>query len=132
MQNSKRINQKQLTSINLLEYVTIIILYAAATQYVHEYKTNVGHGYPTINVLSDNTSAVVWTRKAAISTEAGKALARLLCFQMINNKLVLHAHHVPGVEIERADTISRLNSTTQQELFTKYPSLRTYKQYLFY
>ena len=68
-------------------------------------------------------------KKAAISTEAGKALARLLCFQMINNKLGLHAHHISGIANEQADTISRLLSTTQQELFAKYPSLRTYKQY---
>ena len=56
-------------------------------------------------------------------------MAHLLCFQMINNNLGLHAHHILGIANEQADTISCLLSTTQQELFAKYPSLCTYKQY---
>jgi len=71
--------------------------------------------------MSDNTSAVAWTRKVAISKEAGKALGRIFSYLQINNNLA-------GVDNDFADQISRLTtssfSISKQELFAKYPEIK--------
>ena len=129
-----KIDRDVFISINLLEYVTIIILYAAATQLVRDRDMFFPHKYPIIRIMSDNTSAVAWTRKVAISTEAGKALGRIFSYLQINNNLGIKADHVAGVDNDFADQISRLTtssfSISKQELFAKYPEINTYNQYL--
>ena len=129
IKNKQAIDKNLITSINLLEFITIIILYLATSQAIQESKIDIGHSYPTVRILSDNTSAVAWTKKACTSSESGKALTRLLCFVMINNNLGLDSHHISGNDNEQADHISRLHSSSQQELFKKYPQLRTYRRY---
>ena len=81
-----KIDHEKFTSINLLEYVTILVLYAAATQAVQDNKRLSKNEYPTIKIMSDNTSALSWTRKVSASTKAGAALGRLFTCLMFNNK----------------------------------------------
>ena len=113
----------------MLEYVTIIILYAAATQILDDFNVKCEHRYPVIDILSDNTSAVAWTRKASVSTAGGKALGKIMCLQMMNNTLGLHSHHIAGSNNDQADFLSRLTTETKQDIFAKYPNLAGYKQY---
>eukprot|EP00978_Attheya_sp_CCMP212_P034780 scaffold147657_cov25-Attheya_sp.AAC.1 len=85
-------------SINALEYATVIINYAAASQVVAENTDSTAPQYPVLLNWSDNTAAISWTKKMCKSSEGGKALSRILCGQMINNKLGLNASHVAGVD----------------------------------
>ena len=50
-------------SINMLEYATIIILFAAATQKVYSNEIQTLQPYPSIKIFSDNISALSWTKK---------------------------------------------------------------------
>jgi hypothetical protein len=73
-------------AINALEYVTLLIInYEAATQATSAIKNPLAPEYP---VLLNQTD---------------KALSRILCNQMINNKLRLNAAHIAGKENIIAD-----------------------------
>ena len=69
------IEKDKFISINLLEYLTIIISYAGAIQALRDKKISMD--YPLISIDSDNTSAVSWTKKVVLTTTAGKALAHI-------------------------------------------------------
>ena len=120
-----------LISINLLEYATVIITYAAATTaLLHDPSPyNSTNPYPTLLNLADNTSALSWMRKAANSTPSGRALSRILCAIQINNKLGLNGGFISSVDNIVADKISRLlpsaSSSTPSYalLFKEFPKL---------
>jgi len=126
-------------SINLLEYVTILISYAACVTKLKLIQHHLPHPNPTLLIESDNTTAVSWTRKAASSTQAGKQLAFLLTSMMIQNQHVgLSSKHIPGTDNTVADEISRTPSLSSNDsLFSsisilkqKYPQLRGSHQFL--
>jgi len=82
--------------------------------------------YPLIHIKTDNKSALSWTKRAAASTDEGKALARILTSLMISSKLGLSAEFIPGSENHLADSLSRM-STKQK--FSSFSSLsQEYKQ----
>jgi len=126
-------------SINLLEYVTIIISYAACVIQLQNMHNDLPHPNPTLLIESDNTTAVSWTRKAASSTPAGKQLAFLLTSIMVKNQHIgLSSTHISGIENTVADEISRTPSlSSQHSLFSslsslrqKYPQLKGSQQFL--
>ena len=115
-----------IVSINLLEYATIIISYAAAHFTFSLDSTLSLHPHPLINIESDNKSALSWTRRAASSTNEGKALARILTSLLITSKLGLSASFIPGVDNHIADSLSRMSTKTK---FISFSSLQQeYKQ----
>jgi len=126
-------------SINLLEYVTIIISYAACVTKLRQIRHHLQHPNPTILIESDNTTAVSWTRKAASSTQAGKQLAFLLTSIMIQHQHVgLSSTHISGIDNTVADEISRTPSlSSPASLFSsitylkqKFPQLTGSQQFL--
>jgi len=126
--------QNQLLSINLLEYVAILVSYAAAIQSLRTFSYSIPHPNPTINILSDNTTALSWTRKAASSTAEGKALAFLMTSLMVHNpSLHLSATFIPGSDNDIADSISRMqtskNKLTFSQLSQKYPPLTACRRF---
>ena len=125
--NKKYKNFKgHIVSINLLEYATILISYAAAITVVNEFPLLSLHPFPLINIQTDNKSALSWTRKAASSTNEGKALARILTSMMIPSSLGLSATFIPGVDNHLADRLSRMDT---QSKFISFSSLsQEYKQ----
>ena len=48
---------------------------------------------------------------------------------MMNNTLGLHSHHISGADNTKADFLSRLTSTSKQDVFQKYPDLEGFKQF---
>ena len=120
-----------LISINLLEYATIIITYAAATTALLQVPSlyNSKNPYPTLLNLADNTSALSWMRKAANSTPSGRALSRILCDIQINNKLGLNGGFISSTDNIVADKISRLlpsdssSLSSYSSLFQEFPKL---------
>ena len=126
--------QNQLLSINLLEYVAILISYAAAIQSLRTFSYSLPHPNPTINILSDNTTALSWTKRAASSTAEGKALAFLMTSLMIHNSsLHLSATFIPGSDNKIADSISRMQTSKQKLTFSqlsqKYPPLTACRRF---
>jgi hypothetical protein len=120
-------------SINSLEYATVLINYAAATDAFALNTSATKPQYPVLLNWADNTAAISWTKKMCKSSEGGKALSRILCSQMINNPLGLNASHVAGVDNIIADRISRVHpSNTNPEfavLMQEFPTLKSCRRY---
>jgi len=125
--NKKYKNLKgHIVSINLLEYATILISYAAAITATTTFPSLSLHPFPLVNIKTDNKSALSWTRKAASSTNEGKALARVLTSMMIPSRLGLSASFIPGVDNHLADRLSRMAT---QSKFISFSSLsQEYRQ----
>jgi len=120
-------------SINLLEYVAIIISYAAAISYSSRHPQCSKHSYPTIKIFSDNKSAIAWTIKASASTSSGKSLALLLASLLVNQPLGLWSGYVEGSKNILADKISRMQTHSKKFLFStlsqEYPNLAHYNRF---
>ena len=72
--------------------------------------------YPIIMNLSDSRSAISWTKRAARSTTAGKALARIFCCLAFNNPITCSADYISTSDNHCADSISRLKTNRQTYL----------------
>ena len=72
-----RIEPTKFISINLLEYITIILTYAGAIEALRQLPPSQTVTYPLLELASDNTSAVAWTKKAVLSNNIGKRLAQV-------------------------------------------------------
>ena len=120
-------------SINALEYTTVLINYAAATDAFALITDKSKPQYPVLLNWADNTAAISWTKKMCKSSEGGKALSRILCSQMINNPMGLNAAHVAGVENILADRISRIHTSNTNPEFDKlmqeFPTLQSCRRY---
>ena len=129
---SVRLDKENFISINLLEYFTVIIMYAAATQAVRDLE-NFLHKYPIFKNESDNISAVVWTKKASMSSPAGKAMAKIFSLLCINNNLGLSSAYIKGEDNIIADNISRMKTKkltkTSTELLQTFPELQTCRRF---
>ena len=133
---SKKNRTGEIISINVLEYATAIITYAAATVAFAEMKakkeTTLTH--PVLLNRIDNTSADTWTMKACTSSVQAKALARILSSIMINNPIGLNSEHLAGVLNIIADKLSRdLKTNTESFDFAKlqqeHPELRNCRRF---
>ena len=98
---------KEFVSINALEFVVIILNYAASKLAILEEPETYNSPAPILLNYADNTSAISWTKRAARSSPMGKALGLILCSLLINSPLALHSEHVAGVNNVLADKISR-------------------------
>jgi hypothetical protein len=120
-------------SINALEYATLIINYEAATQTIDEISDPSAPEYPVLLNWTDNSAALAWTKKMCKSSNAGKALSRILCGQMINNRLGLNAAHIAGKDNIIADRISRVHTNNSNPdfnlLLQEFPQLRCCRRY---
>ena len=125
----------KLISINVLEYLVVIINYAATSVCYQESakeKTN-GIEYPTNLNLVDNTSADAWTSKMCTKSKEAKSLATILCSMMINNPVGLNSKYLPCTENSIADAISRIHKTNKMfeisKLMQDYPQLRSCRRF---
>jgi hypothetical protein len=97
----------QLVSINVLEFVTVIINYIAALHVIQT--TNATDDpYPVILSITDNTSALSWTRHTCKRSRIGRLLARFFCSLLINSPLGINAQWISTVDNVIADNISRV------------------------
>ena len=125
--------KEKLISINLLEYVVVIVNYAIATEIIRQKNYCKIFKYQTLLNWSDNKTAISWTRKAAISTESGKALSRIFCTLCINNDINCISEYINTKDNEIADKISRSdlsfssNVTKLQKEFKELGNCRRYR-----
>ena len=123
---------EKLISINLLEYVVVIINYAIVTHIVKENNLCAHYKYQTLLNWSDNRTAICWTRKAAISTDSGKALSRIFCSLCINNNINCISDYINTKENVIADKISRsddLFASDLRKIMQEHIELRQCKRY---
>ena len=104
---------QKLVSINLLEFLTEIINYAAVTVLHHSDSSICLHRFPFLLNWTDNQVSKAWIKKAATKTSKGKALQRILCIIMLNNPVGIKADHIAGLLNILADRISRLYSKSK-------------------
>ena len=107
---------EKIISINLLEYAVIIINYAVVTSIIKEKKLCEKYKYQSLLNWSDNKTAISWTKKAAISTESGKALSRIFCSLCINNNINCVPDYINTKENVVADKISRSDNLFAMDL----------------
>ena len=97
------INNK-LISIDLLEYAVVITNYAITAQIMDSKNPN-NHQYQSLLNWTDNMPALAWTKKAANSTFAGKALSKIFCSLCINNSIACTSDYINAKENLCADLI---------------------------
>jgi len=103
-------------SINLLEYTTIILSYAASIEAINLSSLS-PPPHPTLHIASDNTAAVAWSRRAASSTTSGKSLSIILSHLMMRFQHIgLHSTFIPGKLNIIADALSRMYNQSNSHL----------------
>ena len=100
----------QLISINVLEYVTVIINYIAALHVVTTTNVTVDP-YPVLLNVTDNASALSWTLNACRKSRIGQRLARFFCSLLINSPLGINSKWISTHDNTIADEISRTKSS---------------------
>ena len=97
----------KLISINLLEFITVMIGYIAALHIVQT-STVTDDPYPVILSITDNLLALSWTRHTCKRSRVGRLLARFFCSLLINSPLGINAQWISTVDNVIADNISRV------------------------
>ena len=81
---------RTLISINVLEFVMVIINYIASLHVITS--TNyMDDPYPVLLNVTDNTSALSWTTGACKKSKIGRRLARFFCSLLINSALGINS-----------------------------------------
>eukprot|EP00984_Skeletonema_dohrnii_P032689 scaffold27225_cov80-Skeletonema_dohrnii-CCMP3373.AAC.3 len=117
-----------LISINVLEYASVIINYAAMSFYFQHHH-DPANPFPVALLYADNVAAEIWAMKGCKRSDKGRALGRLLCALMLNNPLGLSTARVSTHNNTIADEISRLKKEQDSlkffcSLVESYPQLR--------
>ena len=113
-----------LISINVLEFVTVIITYLASLHVVTT-TTITNDPYPVLLNITDNSSALSWTVNACRRSKVGRLLARFFCSLLINSPLGINSQWISTKKNTTADDISRLEPIIDEfsRLSFDYPSL---------
>ncbi len=100
-------SSNEFISINALEFITIILNYAAAiTVFAIDKLTD--DPFPVLLGVTDNTSALNWVNHACKGSPLGRALARLFVGLLITSNIGINAKWISTTENKIADEISRL------------------------
>lgn len=105
----------RLISINVLEFISVIINYAAA--YTALQLDGCVDPHPVLLNLCDNKSAIRWTIRFCKDSLPGRALGRLFCMLLVNSNLGINSKWISTHENDIADAISRLKLTNEQQSF---------------
>ena len=124
----------QLISINVLEFVSIIINFAAMTLFFQQHR-DPSNPFPVGLLFADNVTAETWAVKGCKTSLLGRALGRLLCALLINNPLGLCTARISTHDNKIADEISRLKSDEASlsffcSLVQSHPQLRGCRRFL--
>jgi len=106
----KNNDDQSFISINVLEYVTVIINYCGAlTAYMEDGFTDDPH--PVVLCVTDNVSAKNWTMHTCKKSIVGRALARFFCGLLIGSEVGINAKWISTEANKIADDISRLKKS---------------------
>ena len=115
----------RLISINVLEFVTVIINYCASL-HVIQTTSFTDDPHPVLLNVTDNTSSLSWTTGACKKSRIGRLLARFHCLLLINSPLGINSQWISTKANTIADNISRLKKdshTTNSHPSFDYSSL---------
>jgi hypothetical protein len=109
LKNNKDGANGPLVSINVLEFVTVIINYCVAIQIMG----SAGHQslddpHPVVLNITDNKSALNWTLHSCQGSPAACLLARLFGYLQIYSLIGINSKWIPTDENKIADDISRI------------------------
>ena len=104
--HNKNNKDGKLISINVLEYVTVIIDYCASLETIRT-TSFTPDLHPVVLNMTDNTSALSWTLHTCKRSKIGRRLARFFCSLLINSPLGINAQYIHTEENVIADAISR-------------------------
>jgi hypothetical protein len=121
-----------LVSINVLEFVTVIINYCAA---LHVVRTSpvTDDPHPVILNITDDSSALSWTLHMCKRSKIVQMLAHFFCSLSINSPLGINSQWISMIDNKIADNISRLKKQSDNNsspafdytiLKQTYPELR--------
>ena len=121
-----------LISINVLEFVTVVLNYCAILHIVTTTDAT-DDPHPIVLNVTDNRSALNWTLHACKTSRIGRLLARVFCSFLINSPVGITSKWISTHENVIADDISRQKSNSPtpipsfdySSLQQKYPELRT-------
>jgi hypothetical protein len=103
----------RLISINVLEFVTIVINYCAALHMV--LSTNpTNNPYPALLNITNNASALSWTTGACHKSRIGCLLARFFCLLLINSPLGINSQWISTLHNAIADDISHAKNAASE------------------
>ncbi len=109
-----------LISINVLEFVTVIINYCAAFHTVLT-KNPTSDSYPVLLKVTNNALALSWTTGACCKSRIDCLFARFFCSLQINSPLGINSQWISTLHNVIADDISRAK-TASSEYTHSYPS----------
>ena len=99
-------------SINVLEYVTVILNYCGSLVALNQNDGLTSDPHPTVLCVTDNMSAKNWTLHTSKKSIIGRALARFFCGHLINSRLGINAKWISTHTNIIADDILRLKDST--------------------
>lgn len=118
---------KNLISINMLEYVAIIMGLAASIVAWEALPVHIRPLHPMNLLWTDNTTAAAWTKRiAGLKGPQGKALARVFAHLLMFSDVGVLAAHIKGDLNVIADYLSRLR---KQNDFSRFQYSSLVKQY---
>jgi hypothetical protein len=103
-----------LISINVLEFVTVIINYLASLHVITK-TTFTDDPHPVLLNVTDNMSALKWRTGACRKSKIGRRLACFFCSLLIDSPLGINSQWISTVANKIADDISRLKKLLQQQ-----------------
>ncbi len=117
-----------LVSINILEFMTVVINYCAALHVVWTSPiTNNPH--PVILNVTNNSSALSWTLHTCKQSKIGQMLACFFCSLLINLLLGIKSQWISTIDNKIADNISGLKKQSDKihllPLITLFSNRRT-------
>ena len=102
-----------LISINVLEFVTVIINYYASLHVITA--TNITNNpHPVLLNVTNNISSLSWTTGACWKSKIGCGLTCFFCSLLINSPLGINSQWISTVANEIADDISLLKKLLKQ------------------
>ena len=130
--------------INSLEFIVVILQYAATAVRLHTLPRSVREqifpgGVPAQPVMlcrTDNTAAEAWANKVTSQSPQGQRLIGVLAELLRTQNLGLNARHIAGTENVLADFISRPThfilsfSQRAEQIFQKHALARTWDYFL--
>jgi hypothetical protein len=98
-----------LVSINVLEFVMVIINYCTTLHDVWTYPVTYDP-HPVILNVTNNSSASSWTLHTCKQSKIGQMLARFFCSMLINLPLGINSQWISTIDNKIADNISHLKA----------------------
>ena len=121
----------KLISINVLDYIAILVNYAAECHFFHN-NPDPSDPFSVALFYADNAVSESRMEMACNSSLSGRAISRLQCVMMMNNSVGIHTAHIVTIKNVIVDCISRIKRETNSmsgfsSILQDYPALASCK-----